>query len=128
MLGLAWSAWHVPFFWYPGWTSIPIWNYVLIVTAFAVMLTWATNLARFAVIPAILMHAAHNTSGRYFGGLFAHADPGSGGFLNTLARIGGLNITLSFGVLVALGAWTGALLVIAATRGRLAYAGRDSTT
>src|SRR5262249_45840648 len=27
ILGLVWSAWHVPFFWYPGWSSIPIWNY-----------------------------------------------------------------------------------------------------
>ena len=127
ILGLAWSAWHGPFFWYPGWSSIPIWNYFLIVTALAVMLSWATNLARFGVIPAMLMHAAHNTSGRYFVGLFAHADPGSGGFLNVLARAGGLNVTMSFGVLVALGAWAGAILVIVATRGGLAYDRRAST-
>ena len=124
ILGVLWSAWHLPFFWYPGWNSIPIWNYFLIVTAFAVMLSWATNLARFGVIAAIVMHAAHNTSGRYFNGLFAGADPGSGGFLNALARIGGLNVTLSFGVLIAIGAWAGALLVIGATKGRLGYEGR----
>ena len=127
ILGLAWSAWHMPFFWYPGWSSIPIWNYFLLVTAFAVMLSWATNLARFGVIAAILMHAAHNTSGRYFNGLFARADPGSGGFLPAIARLAHTNITLSFGVLVALGAWTGAILVIAATRGRLAYDARAVT-
>jgi membrane protease YdiL (CAAX protease family) len=127
ILGLVWSSWHVPFFWYPGWNSIPIWNYFLIVTAFAVMLSWATNLARFGVIAAILMHAAHNTSGRYFAGLFAGVDPGSGGFLPTIARLGSLNISVSFGVLVALGAWTGAILVIAATGGRLGYDERAPT-
>ena len=124
ILGLAWSAWHLPFFWYPGWNSIPIWNYFLIVTAFAVMLSWATNLARFGVIAAILMHAAHNTSGRYFAGLFAHIKPGSGGFLRAFAEVAGLNIRMSFGVLIALCVWAGAILVIAATKGRLGYDGR----
>jgi CAAX protease family protein len=132
ILGLAWSAWHLPFFWYPGWNSIPIWNYFLIVTAFAVLLTWATNVARFGVIAAILMHAAHNTSGRYFDGLFAGANPGSGGFIPAvvgyLSRVAGihLNVSLSFGELVALGAWTGALVVIAVTKGRLGYPGESA--
>jgi CAAX protease family protein len=128
MLGVIWAAWHLPFFWYPGWNSIRIWIYFLIVSAFSILLTWATNLARFAVIVPILMHAVHNTAGKYFQGLFAAADPGSGGFLPVLARRlseltgGSVNITMSFELLIALTAWTGAMVALVLTKGRLGYA------
>ncbi len=39
--------------------------------------------------------------------------------MKALAGVLRLNLTMSFGMLVALGAWAGAILVIAATRGRL---------
>jgi membrane protease YdiL (CAAX protease family) len=126
LLGVIWASWHLPFFLYPGWNEGPIWIYFLLVTAFSVLLAFAANLARFAVIAPILMHAAFNTSGRYFDGLFAKAQPGAGGFLNDLARrlpasAGGGNISLSFYSLIAIGGWIAALLVVALTRGRLGY-------
>jgi membrane protease YdiL (CAAX protease family) len=127
LLGTVWATWHLPFFWYPGWNSIPFWQYVLILSAFSILLTWATNLARFGVIAAILMHAVHNTSGKYFQGLFADVELGPGGFLNALAgqmsRLTGghLNVSLSFGVLIAAGAWTGAIVALVLTKGRLGY-------
>ena len=126
LLGVIWAAWHLPFFLYPGWSESPVWIYFLTLTAFSVLLTFGANISRFGVIAPILMHAAFNSSGRYFGGLFAHAQPGTGGFLNDLAgRIhapaGGGSISLSFYLLVAIGGWIAALLVVALTRGRLGY-------
>lgn len=116
ILGTAWAAWHMPFFFYPGWTQITIPTYFLIVIPLSVLLAWAANLARFGVIPAILMHACFNTSGKYFNGLFQYAQPGSGGFLKHVP----MNLTLSFASLLAMGGWLVALVLIAFTRGRLA--------
>jgi hypothetical protein len=42
------------------------------------ILSFGTNVARFAVLPAILGHAVFNSVGTYFGGLFA-AEPMSAG-------------------------------------------------
>lgn len=127
LLGGIWAAWHVPFFWFPGWSECPIPTYFLILTGFSVMLGYATNLARGGVIAAIVMHAVHNTSGSYFRGLFADAGPGEGGLLNSLVRAlpdhWRPNVSLSFYTLIAIGAWLGAAVVIAATRGRLNYPG-----
>jgi membrane protease YdiL (CAAX protease family) len=129
ILGALWASWHLPFFWYPGWSSIPIWNYFLIVIALSIMLTLATNVARFGIIAPILMHAANNSSGKYFAGLFAKVDPGSGGFLATATGLASrllgrdLHLSMSFGVLVATGAWTGAIVALVATRGRLGFSG-----
>ena len=38
LLGGIWAAWHVPFFWFPGWSECPIPTYFLILTGFSVML------------------------------------------------------------------------------------------
>lgn len=125
LLGALWAAWHVPFFWYPGWSECPIPTYFLILMGFSVLLTFATNLARGGVIAAVAMHAVHNTSGAYFKGLFADAQPGDGGLVNSLIKIlpaaWQTNVNLSFYTLIALGAWLGAATVIAVTGGRLAY-------
>lgn len=116
----------MPFFLYPGWSECPVWIYFLMLTGFSVLLTFATNLGRFGVIAPILMHATFNTSGRYFAGLFINSPPGAGGFLNDLigripARAGGGNISLSFYLVIAIGGWIAALLVMVLTRGRLGY-------
>jgi membrane protease YdiL (CAAX protease family) len=126
LLGLIWATWHVPFFWYPGWSDCPLPTYFVLLAGFSVLLAFATNLARFAVIPAILMHAAWNTSGRYFGGLFAHADPGSGGFLKSRLMEHFLeafhrNLSISIYTLTAAGVWMAALAVILASRTRLGW-------
>ena len=124
LLGSFWAAWHVPFFWYPGWSECPIPTYFLILTGFSIMLTFATNVANFGVIAAVVMHAIHNTSGKYFHGLFADAQPGHGGLLNSLMQVlpngWQTNVNLSFYMLIALCAWIGAIVVITATHGRLA--------
>jgi hypothetical protein len=125
MLGAIWATWHLPFFQYPGWNDCPFWIYVCILTGSSVLLTWATNFARYGVIAAIAIHAANNSSGVYFRGLFAQAEPGSGGFLKRLAewllpqdgRAG--SISISFYGLIAIGLWLAALVAIAVTRGRL---------
>ncbi len=124
-LGMIWSAWHLPLFLYPGWTSLPIWLYFLLVTAFSVMISFAANLARFGVLAPILLHAAFNTQGRYFAGLFRNASPGAGGFLPLLAQHLHLNMSISFNALVVLGGWTGATAVALATRGGRLGMGRE---
>ena len=126
LLGVIWAAWHLPFFLYPGWSESPVWIYFLSLTAFSVLLTFTANIARFGVIAPILAHAAFNTSGRYFAGLFVNAQPGSGGFLKDLigrihAPAGGGSINLSFYLLIAIGGSMAALLVAALTWGRLGY-------
>ena len=119
-LGVIWAAWHLPMFWYPGWTSLPMWQYFLMVVALSVMMSFAANLAGFGVIAPILIHGVFNTGGRYLAGLFGDASPGSGGFLPPLAQVLHMNLSISFSALVVLGGWIGAALVVLATKGRLA--------
>jgi membrane protease YdiL (CAAX protease family) len=71
LLALIWAGWHLPLFWYPGWSSAPLWIYVLLIIGSTFLLTYGTNLARFGVITPIMMHAAFNTAGRFLNGLFA---------------------------------------------------------
>jgi len=51
----------MPLFLIPGWSSSPIWTYVLITTGLSVILTFSANIAGFSIIPAIAGHAAFNT-------------------------------------------------------------------
>ena len=75
VLGLLWTGWHLPLLLYQGWTSSPLWIYVLFLTGQSVIMTYGTNLARFGVITPIAMHAAFNTVSRFLGGLFAEIQP-----------------------------------------------------
>ena len=75
VLGLLWTGWHLPLLLYQGWTSSPLWIYVLFLTGQSVIMTYGTNLARFGVITPIAMHAAFNTVSRFLGGLFAESQP-----------------------------------------------------
>jgi len=106
VLGLFWAGWHLPLFLYPGWTSSPLWVYVLFTTGQSLILTYCTNLAGFGVITPIAMHAIFNTVSRFLSGLFADTQPS--------ARV-------PFELVMALcGLATGVVLMVA-TRGRLAY-------
>lgn len=106
MLGLLWAGWHLPLFWYPGWTSSPPWIYVLFLTGQSLLLTYGANLAGFRIITPIAMHATFNTVSRFLSGLFADPQP---------------NARVPFVLVMALcGLATGGAL-IAATRGRLVY-------
>lgn len=78
------------------------------------------------MIPAILMHAAFNTSGKYFAGIFRDAQPGQGGFLVALlnhlpAPAGGRSLHMRFELLLAVGGLLVALPIVALTKGRLGY-------
>jgi membrane protease YdiL (CAAX protease family) len=106
VLGLFWTGWHLPLFFYPGWTSSPLWVYVLLLTGQSLILTYATNLAGFGIITPVAMHAAFNTVSRFLSGLFADTQPGT---------------RVPFVLVMALcGLATGVALIVA-TRGRLAY-------
>lgn len=107
ILGVLWAAWHLPLFFYPGWTSSPFWIYVLMVTGLSFIMTFGANLARFASIACILMHAGFNTVSRFLNGIFSGVDPSS---------------PLQFELVMALCGLSMAALLLLATKGRLAYA------
>jgi membrane protease YdiL (CAAX protease family) len=96
----------LPLFLYPGWTSSPLWIYVLFLTGQSVILTYGTNLARFGIITPIAMHAAFNTVSRFLAGLFAETKPSA---------------PVPFVLVMALCGLAVALVLIVATRGRLAH-------
>lgn len=106
LLGLLWSGWHLPLFFYPGWTSSPLWIYVLIVTSQTFILTYATNFARFGVITPIAMHATFNTVSKFLGGLFADTQPSA---------------LIPFELVMASSGLAIAMVLVLATRGNLAY-------
>ena len=58
VLAFLWAGWHLPLFLIPGWTSSPVWIYVLNLIGLCVIMSFSANMARFAVIPAIVVHAA----------------------------------------------------------------------
>jgi membrane protease YdiL (CAAX protease family) len=106
VLGLLWTGWHLPLFWYPGWTSTTLWVYVLFLTGQSLILTYGANLAGFGIITPIAMHAAFNTVSRFLPGLFADTQPSA---------------RLPFDLVMALCGLAIAVVLIVATRGRLAY-------
>jgi membrane protease YdiL (CAAX protease family) len=106
VLGLLWTGWHLPLFLYPGWTTSPLWIYVLFLTGQSVILTYGTNVARFGIVTPIAMHATFNTVSRFLGGLFAETEPSA---------------PIPFELVMALCGLATALVLILATRGRLGY-------
>lgn len=67
ILIVLWSAWHLPLFLIPTWSSATPLHYLLIVAGLGAIMTLAANLSRFSVLCAILIHAAFNTSSRWLG-------------------------------------------------------------
>jgi membrane protease YdiL (CAAX protease family) len=106
VLALLWVGWHLPLFFYPGWTSAPFWVYTLLLVGASLILTLVTNLARFNVIAPIIAHAAFNTVSRWLVGFFAVTRPAVGIRFELVLAICGLVV--------------GAVLV-GMTRGRLRY-------
>jgi membrane protease YdiL (CAAX protease family) len=109
LLALLWTGWHLPLFFYPGWITAPLWIYVLIMIGVTFLLTFGTNLARFAVITPIAMHATFNTASRFLTGLFAGT--------------AGPRIHIPFELVLALCGLATAAVLIVATRGQLGYRG-----
>lgn len=106
LLGLLWAGWHLPLFFYPGWTSSPPWIYVAFMTGQSVILTYGANLACYGVVVPIAMHATFNTVSRFLNGLFASSQP--------QARI-------PFVLVMALSGLAVAVFLILVTRGQLAH-------
>jgi len=114
LLGVLWGLWHLPLFLLiPGYNGagtglvgilIPFVAFVITVVAFAVILTWVFNNTRGSLLLAILLHASINTASGMLSLLFPSLE-------GTLLL--GLSKSLVWILL--------AVLVIAATRGRLSY-------
>ena len=106
LLALLWAGWHLPLFLIPGWTSSPKWIYVLILIGLCVIMAFGANMARFNVIPAIVMHAAFNTVSKFLAGLFTAVQPST---------------SIPFELVLALCGLGVAFMLVLVTKGRLAY-------
>ncbi len=62
ILAPLWAGWHLPMFLMPNWISANPWQFLLIVTGIAFLMTAAANLSKFNVLVAIVLHAFFNTS------------------------------------------------------------------
>ena len=67
ILAPLWAGWHLPLFQVEGWSSASPWQYLLIVVGISFLLTAATNIAKFNVVVAIVLHAFFNTSSGLIG-------------------------------------------------------------
>jgi membrane protease YdiL (CAAX protease family) len=110
LLGLLWAGWHLPLFFYSGWTTSPLWIYVVLVTGLSFILTYAANLAGYGVVVPIAMHATFNTVSRFLNGLFASTQS---------------HERIPVGLVMALSGLAMAVVLILVTRGQLAHR-RDS--
>jgi membrane protease YdiL (CAAX protease family) len=106
LLGFLWSAWHLPLFLRPGWEGQRFWVYTITVVGLTIMMSYCVNLARFSLITAIATHAAFNTIPKWLNGLVGNAD---------------LSLPVSPDLLIALPGLVVAVLLVFATRGKLAY-------
>jgi membrane protease YdiL (CAAX protease family) len=106
LLGLLWAAWHIPLFLTKAWSSTNFPTYVLIVTGLSFSMTFVFNLAGGSVVAAMATHAFFNTVSRWLGGLLENAT---------------LRTGLSPELMIGLSGWLAALLLLAATRGQLAF-------
>jgi|SRR5688572_11576472 len=106
VLAALWAGWHAPLFFYPGWTSAEPWIYFVIVVGLSVILTYATNLARFSVLAPIAIHAIFNTVSRFLAGLFADASP---------------TVQIPFTLVLAVSGIVVAAILLLVTKGRLGY-------
>jgi membrane protease YdiL (CAAX protease family) len=106
LLAFLWTGWHIPLFFYPGWTSVPAWVYLLILTGTSFILTFSANLSRFGVIAPIATHTAFNAVPSFLNRLLAYSQPRD---------------QIPFELVLALSGLAIGLIIIIATRGRLAY-------
>ena len=110
VLGLLWAVWHLPLFLTKAWSSTNFPTYVLIVTGFSFSMTFLFNLSGGSVVAAIAAHAFFNTVSRWFGGLLADTK---------------IRDRFSPELIIGLAGWAAAFLLLAATRGQLAFRRRD---
>ena len=113
-LGVMWALWHLPLFWSGVWTPPTVANIVMfiaMITLLTIVMAWVFNNVQGSLLITMLMHASFNT--------FANKGVAPTFPAQLLEDYGLLPELVGFGVL--------AVIVVAATRGRLSYAGRRRT-
>jgi membrane protease YdiL (CAAX protease family) len=110
LLGVLWACWHLPLFWSGVWTPPSVANvvmFIVMITALTVVMSWVFNNARGSLLITMLMHASFNTfANKVVAPLFPAPLLNDYGLLPEL---------VGFGVV--------AVIVVAATRGRLSWRG-----
>ncbi len=112
LLAVLWATWHIPLFFYPGWTSSKFWIFLSILIGLSFLMAFSTNLSHFSVIPGIAMHAAFNTASRFLNGLFTNAQP---------------KTRIPFELVMALCGLATVSVLILATKARLAYSSKTAS-
>jgi membrane protease YdiL (CAAX protease family) len=110
VLGMLWFGWHLPLFLIHGWTSSPLWIFMLMLLGLSFIMSFGANLSRFSVVTSIAMHAAFNSVSGLLNGLFAEVQPA---------------VHISFELVLALSGLSAALLLVVLTKGRLGYGGDE---
>ena len=119
ILGLLWGVWHLPFFFGPFSAarpdasfiskSVALVGFTIGLTGLSIIMTWILNHCGGSTLIAILAHAAFDSSGLALTRLFPSTPP-----YYDPVHFQALGIAIVYTV--------AALVVIAATRGRLGYA------
>lgn len=115
ILGVLWAAWHLPLFWSGLWTPATPANiamFTVMIVALTIIMTWVFNHAAGSLLLMILMHASFNTfANRVAAPLFPAP---------VFTDYGLLPVLIGFGIT--------ALVLVAATRGRLGYGAASAAT
>ncbi|MEJ2867801.1 CPBP family intramembrane glutamic endopeptidase [Actinomycetospora sp. OC33-EN08] len=113
VLGVLWALWHLPQFLVPSWAASSggggvsgILLFTLTAITFTVVITWLFNHTRASLLIAVLVHSSIDTFSITLGALFPP---------DVLASA--MPFMIGFGAV--------ALVLVAVTRGRLGYAGRQ---
>ncbi|HKA10593.1 MAG TPA: CPBP family intramembrane glutamic endopeptidase [Candidatus Dormibacteraeota bacterium] len=109
ILGPIWALWHLPIFWIPAWnfppTILNIVMFVIAATAFTIVMTWVFNNTKGSLFIAVFVHTSFDTVLSIVNGLFPVP----------IVNDYGSNVPVLMGLGVL------ALVLVALTRGRLAY-------
>jgi len=107
ILGVIWTFWHLPLFLVNGWTSSPLWIYVIIIESLSVLSAFSFNVSGGSVLVAVIAHSAGNSCSRLLNGVLKGAETRD---------------NLSGDLIIALTLLALALIVAISTRGRLSAA------
>ena len=109
ILGPIWALWHLPIFWIPAWnfppTILNIVMFVIAAIAFTIVMTWVFNNTKGSLFIAVFVHTSFDTVLSIVNGLFPVP----------IVNDYGSNVPVLMGLGVL------ALVLVALTRGRLAY-------
>jgi uncharacterized protein len=75
VLGVIWTAWHLPLFLLHTWGHPPLWMFFALLAGASVLMTFGYNLAGGSILAAILAHYTFNVAPQILGALAATAQP-----------------------------------------------------